>query len=44
MPISNIENNIHGTAGDLTVLRPDGTAVRLGSVWADRPAVLALVR
>ena len=47
MPISNIEGNIgniEGTAGDLTVLRPDGTAVRLGSVWADRPAVLALVR
>jgi len=36
--------NIEQTVGDLAVLRPDGTSVRLGSAWAERPVVLALMR
>ncbi len=30
--------------GAATVLDPDGTTVRLGSLWADRPAVLVWLR
>lgn len=29
---------------DLEVLDPDGREVRLGELWADRPAVLVFVR
>ena len=44
MPVSTDEGNINASAGALTVLRPDGSTVRLGAVWAERPVVLALVR
>ena len=44
MPVTTNDGSIEHTAGDLEVLRPDGQAVRLGSVWAGRPVVLALVR
>ena len=44
MPVRTNDGNIEHTAGDLTVRRPDGEAVRLGSVWAERPVVLALMR
>lgn len=37
-------DNIEQTAGDLRVLRPDGTSVRFATTWSDRPVVLALVR
>ena len=36
--------NIEAGAGRLEVLRPDGSSVRLGTAWADRPVVLALIR
>lgn len=36
--------NVEVEAGRLEVLRPDGSSVRLGSVWADRTVVLALIR
>ncbi len=36
--------NIEQTAGSLAVLLPDGSSVRLGEAWADRPVVLALIR
>lgn len=29
---------------ELTALAPDGTSVRLGDLWAERPVVLAFVR
>jgi hypothetical protein len=29
---------------DLNVLGPDGVAVRLGTLWADQPVLLALIR
>ena len=44
MPVSTDEGNVNASAGALTVLRPDGSTVRLGAVWAERPVVLALVR
>ena len=44
MPIHTSDGNIEHTAGDLSVLRPDGTPVRLGSLWGERPVVLALMR
>lgn len=44
MRVTTNEGSIEHTAGDLSVLRPDGEAVRLGSVWAERPVVLALMR
>jgi len=44
MPVRTDAGNIEHTAGDLPVLRPDGAEVRLGSVWAERPVVLALMR
>lgn len=36
--------HIEAGAGRLEVLRPDGSPVRLGTVWAERPVVLALIR
>ena len=39
-----VQENIEAGAGNLEVLRPDGSSVRLGTVWADRPVVLALIR
>ncbi len=44
MPVTTNEGSIEHTAGDLQVLRSDGEAVRLGSVWAEGPVVLALMR
>jgi len=44
MPVTTNEGSIEHTAGDLEVLRPNGEAVRLGSVWAEQPVVLALMR
>ena len=44
MPVTTNDGSIEHTAGDLEVLRPNGEAVRLGSMWAERPVVLALVR
>lgn len=44
MPVTTNDGNIEATAGALPVLRPDGESVRLASVWADRPVVLALMR
>ena len=44
MPINDNEGNIEDLAGHLTVFRPDGAEVRLGSMWSDRVVVLALVR
>jgi peroxiredoxin len=44
MPVRTDEGNIEQRAGDLPVLRPDGSSVRLGAVWAERPVVLALMR
>lgn len=44
MPVRTDEGNIDQPVGDLPVLRPDGSRVRLGAVWAERPVVLALMR
>lgn len=44
MPIQTDEGNLEQRAGDLPVLRPDGASMRLGSVWSERPVVLALMR
>ena len=44
MPVRTDDGNIQHTAGDLTLLRPDGAVVRLALVWAERPVVLALMR
>ena len=44
MSVRTNDGNIEHTAGDLLVLRPDGEAVRLASMWAERPVVLALMR
>ncbi|MEI7926618.1 MAG: peroxiredoxin-like family protein [Chloroflexota bacterium] len=44
MPIRTNEGNIQHTAGDLSLLRANGEAVRLASMWAERPVVLALMR
>lgn len=43
MPQRTIDNIEH-SVGDLEVLRPDDSAVRLGTVWSEGPIVLALVR
>ena len=44
MPSRTNDGNIEHTAGALLVLWPSGEAVRLGSVWAERPVVMALMR
>ncbi|MGE3857123.1 MAG: SelL-related redox protein [Dehalococcoidia bacterium] len=44
MPAHEHHGNIQHTAGALSLLRPDGEAVALASVWAERPVVLALMR
>lgn len=39
-----MQANIEAGAGKLEVLRPDGSSVQLGTVWANQPVVLALIR
>lgn len=43
MPLRTLDNIEH-SVGDLEVLRPDASPVRLGTLWADQPVVLALIR